>query len=250
MTNQSIANIVKMTPQGVAKWRKENRPIIALLEKYFSKEDLEEFIASGKCTKFEKYHHIEFNILRDARIKYISSFKKYDRFTLFNFVFLDFYFNFLVFLRTKKIFVYDFHGLLDEFKISYFLLKKGNFEKFFDLLQRDLDVFRYWDDGMLIYLDSLLKSSLQDLLYEAHNKEERNTFLYQIIGYYIYSNYTSLNMMQKLNITSVIFHKIKEEDINTNNITSLIIQTYDKHIDEIIPEVSPSQKKLNKTGRI
>lgn len=35
------------------RWKKEGRPIIALLEKYFKKEDLEEFLETGKIAKLE-----------------------------------------------------------------------------------------------------------------------------------------------------------------------------------------------------
>lgn len=36
------------------KWKKEERPIVALLERYFSKEDLEEFLNTGKVSRYEK----------------------------------------------------------------------------------------------------------------------------------------------------------------------------------------------------
>jgi len=34
-------------------WKKQNRPIVSLLEKYFTKEDLEEYLESGKWEKME-----------------------------------------------------------------------------------------------------------------------------------------------------------------------------------------------------
>lgn len=34
-------------------WKKQNRPIIVFLEKYFSEEDLKEFLATGKISKLE-----------------------------------------------------------------------------------------------------------------------------------------------------------------------------------------------------
>lgn len=41
-------------------WKKQNRPIINLLEKYFKKEELEEFLETGKIEKFEKSKNSEF----------------------------------------------------------------------------------------------------------------------------------------------------------------------------------------------
>lgn len=35
-------------------WKKENRPIVTLLEKYFSNEELVEFLETGKIKKLER----------------------------------------------------------------------------------------------------------------------------------------------------------------------------------------------------
>lgn len=53
VSTKDISSLLLFTPQGVNKWKKEQRPIIALLEKYFSKEDLEEFLKTGKIQKLE-----------------------------------------------------------------------------------------------------------------------------------------------------------------------------------------------------
>lgn len=63
LSNNIIAQILDMTPQGVGKWKKENRPIINLLEKYFTKEELEEFLMSGKISKFEFQNELNSNLL-------------------------------------------------------------------------------------------------------------------------------------------------------------------------------------------
>jgi hypothetical protein len=41
------------TIRTISNWKVEKRPIISLLEKYFSKEDLEEFLETGKIQKQE-----------------------------------------------------------------------------------------------------------------------------------------------------------------------------------------------------
>lgn len=38
------------------RWKKEQRPIISLIDKYFTKEDLEEFLQSGKIKRFEDFN--------------------------------------------------------------------------------------------------------------------------------------------------------------------------------------------------
>ncbi|WP_353662625.1 hypothetical protein [Hydrogenimonas sp. SS33] len=47
------SKILGCTLASYYNWDKQNRPIIALLEKYFSKEDLEEFLLYGKVRKLE-----------------------------------------------------------------------------------------------------------------------------------------------------------------------------------------------------
>lgn len=59
LSTKDISNLLLFTPQGVNKWKKEQRPIIALLEKYFSKEDLIEFLETGKIQKLERLQELE-----------------------------------------------------------------------------------------------------------------------------------------------------------------------------------------------
>lgn len=40
-------------------WQRENRPIILLLEKYFSKEELEEFLLKGEITRITKCESLQ-----------------------------------------------------------------------------------------------------------------------------------------------------------------------------------------------
>ena len=39
-------------------WKREKRPIIALLEKYHSKEELEEFLETGKISKQDRLNEL------------------------------------------------------------------------------------------------------------------------------------------------------------------------------------------------
>jgi predicted DNA-binding protein YlxM (UPF0122 family) len=53
MKNTDLVPLFEMTPQGIGKWRKQKRPIIALLEKYHSKDELQEFLETRKIEKQE-----------------------------------------------------------------------------------------------------------------------------------------------------------------------------------------------------
>ena len=51
--NSILAKILGKSLKTVSNWKNENRPIINLLEKYFTKKDLEEFLETGKIQKQE-----------------------------------------------------------------------------------------------------------------------------------------------------------------------------------------------------
>lgn len=54
MTFKQIMAGLFSTAEGTFyKWKRENRPIISLLEKYFTKADLEEFLSTGAVMKYE-----------------------------------------------------------------------------------------------------------------------------------------------------------------------------------------------------
>jgi len=48
-----IADLIRNDPKTIYRWKKQNRPIINLLEKYFTKQDLEEFLQTGQVKKME-----------------------------------------------------------------------------------------------------------------------------------------------------------------------------------------------------
>lgn len=66
LTNTLISKIFKMTPQGIGKWKKENRPIINLIQKYFSEKDIQEFLSTGEIFKQEILTHYEFELLEEV----------------------------------------------------------------------------------------------------------------------------------------------------------------------------------------
>jgi len=50
---KQIVQMLGNTEKSYYRWKKENRPIITFLEKYFTKEDLEEFLKTGIMSKLE-----------------------------------------------------------------------------------------------------------------------------------------------------------------------------------------------------
>jgi phosphoglycerate-specific signal transduction histidine kinase len=60
MKQDEVTSIVLgCSVSGFYKWKKQKRPIIELLDKYFTKEELEEFILSKKIAKLERLEELE-----------------------------------------------------------------------------------------------------------------------------------------------------------------------------------------------
>jgi len=87
----SIKKILDIADRTLYNWKKEGKPIVVLLEKYFTKEDLEEFLETGKIRRLENYdasnadplfvEYIKFNLVSKIDIikgkGLIDSFNKY-----------------------------------------------------------------------------------------------------------------------------------------------------------------------------
>lgn len=50
---KTYSKLFQNTIRTISNWKVEKRPIITLLEKYFTKEDLEEFLETGKISRLE-----------------------------------------------------------------------------------------------------------------------------------------------------------------------------------------------------
>ncbi len=72
-----IPQLLGNTEKSYYRWKEEGRPIIKLLEKYFSKEDLQEFLDNGKIELLEEF--IAFKTTKDDNQEY-KMFKKFLKF--------------------------------------------------------------------------------------------------------------------------------------------------------------------------
>lgn len=50
---ESIKKVLDIADKTYYNWKKEQRPIISLIEKYFTKEELEEFLKTGKVERLD-----------------------------------------------------------------------------------------------------------------------------------------------------------------------------------------------------
>jgi len=61
----TVCEVLKISRSAYFKYKKEERPIIALLEKYFSQEDLNEFLNTKKISKLEVTQNSAIFLLED-----------------------------------------------------------------------------------------------------------------------------------------------------------------------------------------
>ncbi|MDD2399631.1 MAG: hypothetical protein PHR75_03385 [Sulfurovum sp.] len=55
INKETISNLLGVSVKSVYNYDKENRPIIRLLENYFTNDDLEEFLETGEIRRLENY---------------------------------------------------------------------------------------------------------------------------------------------------------------------------------------------------
>ena len=165
-----ISQIVKVL--GVSKnsywnYKKQGRPIIDLLERYFGKEELQEFLDTGKISKLEKSKVCDELLAhyKSAYFNYIQ--KKMSSITSLQNHLEQYYFQYLYYLkdRTEQFGIHKrpFHAAAISFAIKY--------ENDFDQREIDnfhlvLDIIDFLDDepGMWNYFKYLLKNDLQDFI--------------------------------------------------------------------------------------
>lgn len=129
MTFKEMMASLFSTSQGTYyKWKKENRPIISLVDKYFTKEDLEEFLETGEISKM-KYLNYYQDILNVQFITfYRENFDIGENAEKFNKFFWEFISQYGKELSSKKYTNFqDNKILLNELLLDYytFLVKEN-----------------------------------------------------------------------------------------------------------------------------
>lgn len=82
-------------------WKRQGRPIFKLLETYFSKEELQEFLDTGKISKFEILEEFK-ALLQGSKFDYLAFVTKYLQHTNKFDVFTDFYYRLLIYISDLR----------------------------------------------------------------------------------------------------------------------------------------------------
>jgi len=118
-----MSELLEISENSYFRWKKKDHSVlIKLLEKYFTKEDLIEFLNTNKVDRLEKTNFIEL-IKEKNRNKYLTSFLnggRYENLSLSHNIFIDFYFSFLLFLKDQP-YNNSLNLLLQEYLVTYSL---------------------------------------------------------------------------------------------------------------------------------
>jgi hypothetical protein len=224
-------------------WKKQKRPVIEFFSKYSTDDEIKEFIKTGKINRIEKLNSLFNETILKYLLVYIDSFTKNSRYISLSMaynIFIDFYFQFLCELKNNvNLHKDDFNALL------YSELHKYVFKKYihnssaenvkkrlleleqidnkisrkemlhvitlesendFFRLQNHFSYFKHWDEGMVLFLDFILKNNFKFLL--NRGKE----LLLHTIGLNVYLETSELDLHYTEKLNMVI--KIKKELLN------------------------------------
>lgn len=93
---QKIVKLMGFSKNTYFNWQKENRPIISLVKKYFSEEEIDEFLKSNQIKKFELINNFTYEELANL----IHQNSKIDNIRLYEII--DFFKSHtLVYLKTS-----------------------------------------------------------------------------------------------------------------------------------------------------
>lgn len=246
-------------------WKKQERPIVKLLEKYFLKEELEEFLNTGKILKYENSKYIVDNFINSNKRIYIDSFTKnyrYGSLDLSHNIFKDFYFNFLISLKDEE--------YIKEAGIQQILFS-SMYKYLSDKIQNQID-FKKIEEERLVYqaeeqeeIDSHLFKSIEiDNLFKKNAQSEKDLslhliflkdwtddisvfldyvqkddfeyfiksgddeLLYHAIGYHTYNLLKDMSVINKLDLISTVrdyFQQNKIERTKENLIEQIKVQS-------------------------
>lgn len=219
-------------------WKKQKRPVIEFFSKYSTDDEIKEFIKTGKIDKIEKLNSLYNETIFKYLTIYIDSFSKNSRYSSLSMahnIFIDFYFQFLCKLKNNENYQQlDFNAFLyselhkyvqkryihdsseeniqkklkeqeldnskknrNEMLDSIAIKSQNDFFK----LQAHFSYFKYWDEGMLFFLDFNLKNNFKSFLNEYGSE-----LLLHAVGLNVYLETSELDLYyeNKLNMIASI----------------------------------------------
>lgn len=216
-----MTDLFGFSRQSWNNWKAQNRPIISLLEKYFTDLDINEFLKYGQISKFELIQDFE-NILRGSKLDYfefisenLSPSLEYDPFT-------DFYYRFLVYINTLQNYedqidigsIWEIRDAIPGFFIDNQYLLNNLDESYKYKFQYKVRKINNFDQNMSNFIRLNLSKEFKILL----ENEEHITFpeayiqnsIIHALFYAVYKKYPETSYEEKTKILSKLF----ENDFN------------------------------------
>ncbi|WP_419673060.1 hypothetical protein [Aliarcobacter butzleri] len=243
--------------------KKDHSKLIDLIETYFTDDDIQEFLDTGKIKKFDKIIQTIDNYMSKNKSFYITSFTESQSSLSsphINDYFKDFYFYFLSninFSSTSNNNFLGIHPLLTHFLYLYQIkeLEINSINEEIEELKIEFanipnitedEIKKHIQEKLLLENESKFRGVIKyystfntwnDEMYyflELVKKEEfkyfinskNNELLYQAIGYLVYSLSHNLNMEEKLQIIHSAFHYFifNKDFISPDNVKSHILK--------------------------
>jgi hypothetical protein len=236
---KNTAKLIGNNEKTIYRWKKEERPIIDLLEKYFSVEDLEEFLETNKIKRLEKFGLITDEVFNLNKLKYMNSFYNSSLLS-FDDDFISFYF---LFLKELKLALED-QSEVDTlvFSSSFYIVPLNQLLNTFIVyvsssmptqqavnytyrVYKHFNIFDKWDNYMLLFLIECIDNEFKNLYDKNDDIKNKNEAIFQILGFYYFTSDKNKDFseIEKLNLLKISYDKyLKSNTINNDEIDTIL----------------------------
>ncbi len=126
--SETMSELLEISENSYFRWKKKDHVrLINLIERYFKKEDLEEYLETDKINKSEKLNFLYEQVIDKNSKIYLDSFTSnfnYLKLSTSHSIFIDFYFYFLFKLKeNENLFKEQFNNLLNVLLHDYLMNK-------------------------------------------------------------------------------------------------------------------------------
>jgi len=207
---KTACEIMGITTRSYSNYSDQKRPMIKLLEMYTSKNDLEEFLKTGKINKFEIMNDLYNSVIHDSYLRYNDIILNNSLDQCFN----DFYFNLLLYIQTQN---YERTNVIGEHSSFEEIMSEFIFEfkktKQCEYQTPNLAFITSFDKNMIMFLKYCFKNDFYNLL-DFNNPQNNTNIIHHIVSYNVYKYIPSFGITSKNVIIGMICDKDKVEDVN------------------------------------
>ena len=226
--NEIFTRLFDFNPSTYYRWKEEKRPIIGLIEEYFSLQDLHEFLETGKISKFEFVEEFKM-LLLGSKLDYMEFIYKYLKHSNEFDFFTDFYYRFLVYVYTlqhnrkrsdiefQKIF--QLNDALPSFLInnSFAHLNESAAYRLQDKVHQINSMNQNMTNFIILNISNDFQSLTQQHANIQYSDEHRKQSIIHSLMFCIYKYHPNLNYEEKINLlgrvvrmdASIVFDKIQ-----------------------------------------